>query len=124
MSYGKNAKDLRFQTVTVFGTPMLFTESYVDPETLPKGVLQYSVRHHSEDLEKPVQVTDWAVVNRMGSLLSSIPVSMEKVPGSYVKKRAVDAEKDWEWNGYFVKLHEYLERYPVQKSTHDKSDAR
>ena len=124
MSYGKNAKDLRFQTVTVFGTPMLFTESYVDPETLPKGVYQYLVRHHSEDLEKPVQITDWAVVNRMGSLLTTEAIPLDKIPGSYVKKRSVDSEKDWEWNGYFVKLHEYLERYPVQKSTQDRSDAR
>ena len=124
MSYGKNAKDLRFQTVTVFGTPMLFTESYVDPETLPKGVYQNLVRHHSEDLEKPVQITDWAVVNRMGSLLTTEAIALDKIPGSYVKKRSVDAEKDWEWNGYFVMLHVYLERYPVQKSTHDRSDAR
>ena len=94
MSYGKNAKDLRFQTVTVFGTPMLFTESYVDPETLPKGVYQYLVRHHSEELEKPVQITDWAVVNRMGSLLTTEAISLDKIPGSYVKKRSVDAEKD------------------------------
>ena len=113
MSYGKNAKDLRFQTVTVFGTPMLFTESYVDPETLPKGVYQYLVRHHSEDLEK-----------RMGSLLTTEAIALDKIPGSYVKKRSVDAEKDWEWNGYFVKLHEYLERYPVQRTTADRSDAR
>ena len=80
-----------------------------------KGVYQYAVRHHSEDTEKPTQITDWAVVNRFGSLLSSIPIPMEKVPGSYVKKRDVDADKDWQWNGYSVKLREYLEQYPVPK---------
>lgn len=124
MAYTINAQEHRFDTVTVFGVPMLFTPGYVEPETLPTGVYQYSVRHHSEDLEKPVQITDWAVVNRFGSLLSSVPVQMEKVPGSYVKKRAIDAEKDWEWNGYSVKLREYLERYPVQKIKNDRGDAR
>lgn len=115
MGTALNANTARFDTVTIFDIPMLFTHGYVEPETLPKGVYQYAVRHHSEDTEKPIQITDWAVVNRYGSLLSSIPIPMEKVPGSYVKKRDVDADKDWQWHGYSVKLPEYLEQYPVPK---------
>ena len=77
MGTALNANTARFDTVTIFDIPMLFTRGYVEPETLPKGVYQYAVRHHSEDTEKPTQITDWAVVNRFGSLLSSIPIPME-----------------------------------------------
>ena len=80
MGTALNANTARFDTVTIFDIPMLFTHGYVEPETLPKGVYQYAVRHHSEDTEKPTQITDWAVVNRFGSLLSSIPIPMEKSP--------------------------------------------
>ena len=113
MGTALNANTARFDTVTIFDIPMLFTHGYVEPETLPKGVYQYAVRHHSEDTEKPTQITDWAVVNRFGSLLSSIPIPMEKVPGSYVKKRDLDSEGDWLWNGYHVKLCDYLDLHPV-----------
>ena len=110
-----NANTATFEAVTIFDVPMLFTSGYVHPETLPQGVYQYAVRHNSNKPDKPAQITDWTVVNRYGSLLSSIPISMDKVPGSYVKKRDVDSEKDWVWNGYHVKLSEYLELHPVPK---------
>ena len=110
-----NANTATFEAVTIFNVPMLFTNGYVDPETLPQGVYQYAVRHSSKEPDKPAQITDWTVVNRYGSLLSSIPISMDKVPGSYVKKRDVDSKKDWVWNGYHVKLSEYLELHPVAK---------
>ena len=110
-----NANTATFEAVTIFDVPMLFASGYVDPETLPQGVYQYAVRHNSNEPDKPVQITDWTVVNRYGSLLSSIPITMEKVPGSYVKKRDLDSEKDWVWNGYHVKLSVYLELHPVPK---------
>ena len=110
-----NANTATFEAVTIFDVPMLFTSGYVNPETLPQGVYQYAVRHSSNEPDKPTQITDWAVVNRYGSLLSSIPISMDKVPGSYVKKRDLDSEGDWLWNGYHVKLSEYLELHPVSK---------
>ena len=112
-----NANTATFEAVTIFDVPMLFTSGYVDPETLPQGVYQYAVRHNSNEPDKPVQITDWTVVNRYGSLLSSIPITMEKVPGSYVKKRDLDSEKDWVWNGYHVKLRNYLDLHPVLNHT-------
>ena len=112
-----NANTATFEAVTIFDVPMLFTSGYVDPETLPQGVYQYAVRHSSNEPDKPAQITDWTVVNRYGSLLSSIPISMDKVPGSYVKKRDLDSEGDWLWNGYHVKLCDYLDLHPVLNHT-------
>ena len=117
MSTIVDARSASFEAVTVLNQPMLFTYGYVAPATLPRGVYQYSVRHHSEDTEKPIQITDWALVNRYGSLLTCVPVALDRVPGSYVKKRDINSEIDWQWDGYTVKLQEYLNHYPVQKNT-------
>ena len=115
MENGKNAKDHRFEAVTVLGYGMLFTPAYLDPNTIPKGVYLYDVRHHSEDPEKPIQIAAWAVVNRYGSLLSTTPVQLRQHPKLNNSFKDIDPDKDWENRGYSVKLHEYLEHYPIQR---------
>ena len=115
MKNGKNAKDHRFEAVTVLGYGMLFTPAYLDPNTIPKGVYLYDVRHHSEDPEKPIQIAAWAVVNRYGSLLSTTPVQLRQHPKLNNSFKDIDPDKDWENRGYAVKLHEYLEHYPIQR---------
>lgn len=114
-----DAKTAQFDAVTVLNIPMLFTYGYVDPSTLPKGVYQYAVRYHSEDTEKPVQICDWAVVNRYGSLLTTTPLRLHRHPQINLKFKNIDSEKDWESRGYRVRLWDYLEFYPAQKPVRD-----
>lgn len=114
-----DAKTAQFDAVTVLNVPMLFTYGYVDPATLPKGVYQYAVRHHSEDTKKPIQICDWAVVNRYGSLLSTTPLRLHRHPQIKSKFKNIDPERDWETRGYHVRLRDYLEFYPVQKLARD-----
>ena len=116
MRFGVNAREHRFETVTVFGQPMLFTTAHLDHNTNPKGVYLYAVRHHSENTEKPIQISAWAMVNRYGSLLSTTPIQLQRHPKYDNSFKNIDPEKDWEQNGYSVKLHEYLEHYPIQRS--------
>ena len=33
----------------------------------------------------------------------------------YIVLKNIDPDKDWENRGYSVRLHEYLEHYPIQK---------
>ena len=80
MKSEKNAKDHRFEAVPVLGHGMLFTPAFLDPDTIPKGVYLYAVRHHSEDPEKPIQIAAWAVVNRYGSLLTTTPIQLRQHP--------------------------------------------
>ena len=110
-----NAKNAFFEAVTVLNLPMLFVCGYVDPSTLPPGVYQYAVRHHSEDTEKPIQICAWAVANRYGSLLTTTPIPL--IPNARLGNsfKDIDPEKDWEPDGYTVKLREYLENYPVRR---------
>lgn len=116
MRFGVNAKEHRFETVTLFGHPMLFTTSHIDHSTIPKGVHLYAVRHHSENQEQPIQVCAWAVANRYGSLLSTTPIPLQRHPKYDNSFKDIDPEKDWVDNGYSVKLREYLEHYPIPKT--------
>lgn len=117
MRFGENASKHRFEAVTVFGHPMLFTTSHLDHDTIPKGMYLYAVRHHSENLEMPVEISDWAVVNRYGSLLSGTPIALQPFSNPKIQNRfrAIDPEKDWSSNGYQVTLADYLREYPLQK---------
>ena len=115
MKFGKNVKEHRFEAVTVLGQEMLFTTAHLDHDTIPRGVHLYAVRHHSEDPEKPIQIAAWAVANRYGSLLSTTPLHLQQHPKFNNSFKDIDPDKDWENRGYSVKLHEYLEHYPIQK---------
>lgn len=110
-----NAKRAFFEAVTVLELPMLFVCGYVDPASLPPGVYQYAVRHHSEDPEKPIQICAWAVANRYGSLLSTTPIPLKPHAKQDNSFKDIDPEKDWERDGYTVKLRDYLENYPAQR---------
>ncbi len=117
MRFGENARKHRFEAVTVFDQPMLFTTSHIDPDTIPRGMYLYAVRHHSENCEIPSEICTWAAVNRYGALLSGTPIELQPYPNPKIANsfRAIDPEKDWSSNGYQVTLADYLREYPLQK---------
>lgn len=116
MRFGKNAREHRFEAVTVLGQPMLFTTDHLDHATIPKGLHLYAVRHHSEDRKKPVQICQWAVVNRYGSLLSTKPINLRRYPKLDNSLRDIDPDKDWVKNGRKMTLKEYLYDNPAKVS--------
>lgn len=115
MRKGVNARNHSFEAVTVLGQPMLFTETHLDHSTIPKGMYLYAVRHHSEDLTKPIQICQWAVANRMGFLLSVQPIALTKHPKLDNSVVDIDPDKDWLNSGYIVTLQDYLHVYPVHR---------
>lgn len=114
MRFGKNAKEHRFEAVTVLGQPMLFTTDHLDHGTIPKGIHLYAVRHHSEDRKKPIQICQWAVANRYGSLLSTKPIYLQRHPKLDNSLRDIDPDKDWINEGYETTLKEYLHNHPAK----------
>lgn len=115
MRFGKSAREHRFDAVTVLGQPMLFTTDHLDHATIPKGMHLYAVRHHSEYTEKPIQICQWAVVNRYGSLLSAKPIYLQQHPKLDNSFRDIDPDKDWNYEGYEMTVKEYLDEYPPKK---------
>ena len=122
MRFGKNAKDHRFEAVTVLGQPMLFTTDHLDHGTIPKGMYLYAVRHHSEDTEKPTPICQWAVVNRYGALLSTKPIYLQRHPKLDNSLRNIDSDKDWVNEGYKTTLKEYLYNCPANKRSTPKHE--
>lgn len=115
MDYRQDTNCVMFDRVTVFGQPMLFTTDYLDHTTIPKGLYLYAVRHHSEDPQKPIQICQWAVVNRYGSLLSAKPICLQQHPKLDNSFRDIDPDKDWYYEGYELTVKEYLDEYPPKK---------
>lgn len=115
MRKGVSARNHCFEAVTVLGQPMLFTETHLDHSTIPKGMHLYAVRHHSKDLTKPIQICQWALVNRMGSLLSAQPIALIKHPKLDNSMADIDSDKDWLTNGYIITLKDYLQEYPIHQ---------
>ena len=114
MRFGKNAKEHRFEAVTVLRQPMLFTTDHLDHGTIPRGMHLYAVRHHSEDRKKPIQICQWAVANRYGSLLSTKPIYLQRHPKLDNSLRDIDPDKDWVNEGYETTLKEYLYDHPAK----------
>ena len=61
---------------------MTFTKAHLDRNTIPTGVHMYTIRHHSEDREKPIQVCVWTLANRYGLLLTTTPILLSEYDNS------------------------------------------
>ena len=113
---GIDAATASFEAVTVLSRPALFTYGYVDPATVPRGMFQYAVKHHSENTELPIQICQRASVNRYGTLLSSQKIALFRRFDSPVYTRELDPEEDWLQEGFASTLSQYLEQYPICKA--------
>lgn len=99
-----------YEMVTVFGQPMLFTESRIDRNTIPKGMCLYEVRHADNNWNKPCEIAEWVLVNHMGTLISNKP--LELVSDGRVKYRIIKAKKDWNHGRKKLTLDEYIKIHP------------
>ena len=107
-----NAMTEKYENVTVFGHPMLFTCARVDRDTVPKGLYLYEVRHDDDQQGIPVQIANWIMVNHWGTLISNKPIRLEpseRVSNAY---RDIDPEEDWNYEGSVATIKEYMEKNP------------
>ncbi len=118
MSCGKDAMAEKFEEVTVFDQPMIFTCLRIDRETVPKGVYLYEVQHDSNCQGIPVQIAEYILVNHWGTLLTSRPIRLDTHPASGKRYRLLDPEKDWNYEGLGTTLQEYLKKHPPVKAKH------
>lgn len=104
-----NAMTERFENVTVFGIPMLFTCLRVDRSTVPDGLYVYEVRHDDDQQGDPVQIANWIMVNHWGTLISNKHICLQ--PNSYNTNayRDIDPENDWNYEGFESTVQEYIE---------------
>ncbi len=114
MRRGENAMTEIFEEVTVLGRPMLFTNSRIDRDTVPKGLYLYEVRHDDDRQGLPVEIAERIVINHWGTLLSSRPIRLFGAPGSSRPCRMLQ-KADWSYEGADSTVQQYLERHPPRK---------
>ncbi|MBQ7647117.1 MAG: hypothetical protein IJS94_07600 [Clostridia bacterium] len=104
-----NAKDEKFELVTLFGEKMLFTSLRIDKKTVPEGLYIYEIRHSDEDWGDPCQVAAWVFVNHYGTVISHTPIEFENISRINGNDWTdIDSEKDWNFLGETSTLDEFI----------------
>lgn len=114
MRRGENAMTEIFEEVTVLGRPMLFTNSRIDRDTVPKGLYLYEVRHDDDRQGLPVEIAECIVINHWGTLLSSRPIRLLGAPGGRAY-RTINPKSDWNYEGADLTVRKYMEQHPPRK---------
>lgn len=117
MSNRYNAMEEKFELVTVFDKPMLFTCIRIDRSSVPEGLYMYEVRHDDNQQGDPVQIANWIMVNHWGTLISSVPLAL--IPSTKINNAYLDInpEKDWNYEDGSLTVKEYMEKYPPKMSS-------
>ena len=113
--YRADVNTEEFESITLFGQPMLFTCLRCDRDTLPAGMYMYEIRHDDECRGDPCEIADWIMVNHWGTVISNRPVNLTEEQPSGKKFRLIDSENDWNYEGEMLTLKEYMEQHPPVK---------
>lgn len=103
-----------YEEVTVLGHLMLFTDTRIDPSTVPKGMYRYEVRHDDDQQGIPRQIANWILVNFWGTLISNSPIHLEKNEARNNAFRDIGMD-DWNYEGADSTLQSYMETHPPKK---------
>lgn len=115
MFYTDAGKEL-FELVTVFGHPMIFSDLRIDRKTVPEGFFVYEIRHDDEGAGDPVEISEHILVNFWGTVISNVPVEMRKYSWNEKPFRVIDPEEEWYYEGDYLSVKEYAEKYPPVSS--------
>lgn len=69
-------REEQFQTVNLFGAPVLFSENRVNLSLIPEGLYRYELRGADYDPEIPVALENHVRVNHAGTILTAFNVEL------------------------------------------------
>ena len=108
-------EDIRFQEITIFNKPALFTPYRIDSKSLLKGVYKYECQHDDNQDGIITMIGKCIHVNFWGTILTT------KKIGLHHGYRNVDEIKDMLFaDARSISLHDYLKKYPIVKSNHSR----
>lgn len=90
-----------FETMTVNGTPVLFTPFRINRQILPDGLFAYDIRE-SDDGDRLATVEPFVRVNHGGTIISRKGFRMENWGGVEIK--------EYDFEGDSMTLAEWLEQ--------------
>ena len=121
MSIKKDATELGFDEVTIFGKPALFNGYHIDSNTVPKGYHIYEMRH-DDNRGYVNQLAKRVINNFMGTLITRDEIKEVSRDGYLnIRPKALYFYK----HGDCITLEEFMAKYPPNseqnKESHDKA---
>lgn len=113
-----NAMEENFEEITVLGKPALFLDMRLDPDTVPKDLYLYEVRHGDGEWSDPVQIAKVIMVNHYGSIITREPIDLP--PDGYLD---INPDEDWDFSGGECQtVKEFQVKYPPTEKTGNKQE--
>ena len=82
----------RYEEITVYGKPALFTSIRIRRDTIPDGLYAYDVRHDDECRGIPCEIAPFVMVNHWGTIILAEPLELPDDG-----RRYIDEETDWNY---------------------------
>lgn len=102
-------KNEKYEAVTVFDIPMLFTCERIDHKTIPEGLFVYEVRFDDVCHSIPCEIWKCILYNYLGTLISNKPLlTVENGQSVFLK------EGNWHYEGYDMTLTDYMDKYNLR----------
>ena len=73
-----DATNEKFELISLFGKPTLFTSLRLDRKTIPDGLNAYDIRHADEDGFDAAGIKPYVMVNHMGTIITKETFEFEK----------------------------------------------
>lgn len=105
--------DMKFEEITIFNKPALFTPSRISYDKLPKGLYRYECQHDDDQNGIITMIGNTIHVNFWGTILTT------KKIGLHLRYRDVDEDKDIVFHDTrSITLSDYLSKHPIVKNKH------
>ena len=106
-------EDIRFQEITIFNKPSLFTPYRIDSKLLPKGVYKYEYQYDDDQDGVITMIGKCIHINFWGTILTTKKIEL------YLGYRDIDENKDIVFHDTnSITLSDYLNKHPVVKIKH------
>lgn len=105
----KTLSEMKFDEITIFNKPALFTPARINRKELPKGVYLYECQHDDNQNGEISMIAKHINVNFWGSILTT-----KKIP-LHEGYRPVDEYMEIEFhNSETIKLDDFLKNHPIE----------
>ena len=106
-------EDIRFQEITIFNKPALFTPYRIDSKDLPKGLYKYECQCDDNQDGTITMIGKSIHVNFWGTILTTKKIGLDHC------YRNVDEAKDILFvNTKSISIRDYLKKHPIVKINH------
>ena len=120
-----NIYEDQFQSAELFGKPVLYTEKQIQREMVPEGWHCYDLTGTDREPDKPVTLEDRMPWNRIGTVLSPVPLKRKNTLTRQIKNSFSLHEELLDLAGFCEKNHlpcpQDPRKYVLRPASHDEA---